>query len=166
MVIRDESEQTVHMLTFAETLKRRAKALGLKDAEIARRVGVSARRYGHWTLDRGEPNLELFVAICRELSITPNQALGIEPIPEMGDADLNSALASLSEDEMQAQQLIDALVKLATSHDKLADAQAEIVKNQGIIIGLLSNIVARPEGESTHRLMEPPGSAQRRSDNH
>jgi len=41
------SEQNVRMDVFAKRLRTRARELGLSDAEVARRAGLTERRYGH-----------------------------------------------------------------------------------------------------------------------
>lgn len=64
---------------FAARLKARARELGLSDAAVARRVGISERRYGHYAKGDREPNLELLAKIARALETTPNHLLGFEP---------------------------------------------------------------------------------------
>lgn len=44
MATNDAREQNVRMQQFGNNLRRRAKELGLTDAEVARRVGISERR--------------------------------------------------------------------------------------------------------------------------
>ena len=65
------------METFAANLKERAQQLGLSNAEVARRVGLSERRYGHYVSGRNEPDLSLLVRIAEVLQTTPNDLLGI-----------------------------------------------------------------------------------------
>jgi transcriptional regulator with XRE-family HTH domain len=56
-------------------LRERARALGLSDAEIARRAGLSERRYGYYATGEREPNLDTLIRICEVLSVTPNDLL-------------------------------------------------------------------------------------------
>ena len=66
------------MDTFSKNLRARARHLSLSDAEVARRAGLSERRYGHYVTGRGEPDLETLVRICTVLGTTPNDLLGFE----------------------------------------------------------------------------------------
>jgi transcriptional regulator with XRE-family HTH domain len=63
------------MEAFNERLRRFAKELGISNAEVARRAGLSARQYGHYVEGRREPNLRAIVRICAALGITPNDLL-------------------------------------------------------------------------------------------
>jgi transcriptional regulator with XRE-family HTH domain len=63
------------MLIFAKNLKNRAEELGLPHAEVARRVGLSERRYAHYVSGRNEPDLALLVKIADVLRLTPNDLL-------------------------------------------------------------------------------------------
>lgn len=69
---------------LGERLKSRIKALGLTDAEVARRAGLSETRFAHYTRDRREPDFGTFVRICRLLSTTPNDLLAFDS-PSDGD---------------------------------------------------------------------------------
>ncbi len=70
------------MDTLAHSLRRRAEELGLSHAEIARRVGVSERRYGHYVSGRNEPDLATLLRIATVLQTSPNHLLGFEAEPE------------------------------------------------------------------------------------
>jgi transcriptional regulator with XRE-family HTH domain len=63
---------------FAKNLKSRAEELGLSNAEVARRVGLSERRYAHYVSGRNEPDLALLVKIAELLRTTPNELLGVQ----------------------------------------------------------------------------------------
>lgn len=65
------------METFAKNLKRRAEELDLSNAEVARRVGLSERRYAHYVSGRNEPDLALLLKIASVLQSTPNDLLGL-----------------------------------------------------------------------------------------
>lgn len=72
--------------SFAQRLKARARELRLSDAAVARRVGISERRYGHYAKGDREPNLELLARIARALQTTPNHLLGFEEPARAGEA--------------------------------------------------------------------------------
>ncbi|TGT53514.1 XRE family transcriptional regulator [Mesorhizobium sp. M00.F.Ca.ET.170.01.1.1] len=63
------------MELFATNLRRRAEQLGLSNAEVARRAGLSERRYGNYVSGRREPDLATLVKIATVLATTPNELL-------------------------------------------------------------------------------------------
>jgi transcriptional regulator with XRE-family HTH domain len=67
------------MDTLAKNLRKRAEELGLPHAEIARRIGLSERRYAHYVAGRNEPDLATLVRIATVLETTPNELLGFGP---------------------------------------------------------------------------------------
>ena len=69
------------MPIFAERIRERARELGLSDAEVARRAGLSERRYGYYATGEREPNLATLVRICEVLAATPNDLLLAEGKP-------------------------------------------------------------------------------------
>ncbi|MCB7129546.1 MAG: helix-turn-helix transcriptional regulator, partial [Candidatus Brocadiales bacterium] len=73
------------MQNFGKKLRERARQLNLADAEVARRAGLSERRYGHYVTGRNEPNLETLVRICTVLETTPNDLLGFEAKEALAD---------------------------------------------------------------------------------
>ncbi|MGV2165181.1 helix-turn-helix domain-containing protein [Agrobacterium sp. 16-172Ci] len=66
------------MESFAANLKKRAKELGLSNAEVARRAGLTERRYGNYIMGRREPDLATLVRIATVLDSTPNALLDFE----------------------------------------------------------------------------------------
>ncbi len=56
-------------------LRARARELGLSDAEVARRSGLTTTRYGHYVNDVREPDLATVVRICRVLGMRPDELL-------------------------------------------------------------------------------------------
>ena len=64
------------MEALARALRTRAKGLGLSHAAIARRIGVSERRYAHYVTGRNEPDLATLVRIAKALQTSPNDLLG------------------------------------------------------------------------------------------
>lgn len=70
---------------FASKLRERAAALGISNAEAARRAGLNERRYAHYVSGLREPDLATLVRIASALGTTPNMLLGVED-PTMLDA--------------------------------------------------------------------------------
>jgi transcriptional regulator with XRE-family HTH domain len=64
------------MLPFATNLRRRAEELGISNAEVARRVGLSERRYANYVSGKREPDLATLVRIAEVLGTSPNSLLG------------------------------------------------------------------------------------------
>jgi transcriptional regulator with XRE-family HTH domain len=74
------------MQVFAQRIRERARELGLSDAEVARRAGLSERRYGYYATGEREPNLVTLIRICEVLAASPNDLLlpGGKPPPQSG----------------------------------------------------------------------------------
>lgn len=96
------------MEIFAANLRRRALELGLSSAEVARRVGLSERRYAHYASGRNEPDLAMLIKIAEVLNATPNLLLGLEG-QDVGKGKrevlverLNAAAAVMADDDLQA----------------------------------------------------------------
>jgi transcriptional regulator with XRE-family HTH domain len=66
------------MQVLGEQLRRRARELDLTNAEVARRAGLSPRRYGNYVTGDREPDLQTLVRICKVLMTTPDQLLGFD----------------------------------------------------------------------------------------
>jgi transcriptional regulator with XRE-family HTH domain len=60
---------------FGERLRARARQLELPDAEVARRAGLSERRYGNYVAGIREPDLATLLRVCEALAVTPNDLL-------------------------------------------------------------------------------------------
>lgn len=63
------------MELFSERLRERAAELALSAAEVARRAGLSERRYSYYASGAREPDLTTLVRICEVLAVTPNELL-------------------------------------------------------------------------------------------
>lgn len=83
------------MVLFASNLRRRAEELGISNAEVARRVGLSERRYAHYVSGKREPDLATLVRIAEVLGTTPNRLLGID------GGDVISTSTSILQDRLQ-----------------------------------------------------------------
>jgi transcriptional regulator with XRE-family HTH domain len=66
---------------FAARLRKRAKELGISNAEAARRIGLTERRYAHYVSGSREPDLATLIRIARVLETTPNELLGVGAEP-------------------------------------------------------------------------------------
>ncbi len=71
---------------IGDRLKARAAELGLSGAEVARRAGLTATRYGHYLQDIREPDLATLVRICRVLGIRPDVLLAYDQAAPSSDA--------------------------------------------------------------------------------
>ncbi len=93
------------MDVFAKNLRKRAKQLGISNAEAARLSGLEERRYAHYVSDRREPDLATLVKIADALGTTPNLLLGVvdpvadDPKKAVLLEKLLNAAASMSLDE-------------------------------------------------------------------
>ncbi len=67
-------------------LRARALELGLSDAEVARRAGLTTVRYGHYVTDYREPDLRTLLEICRVLGTAPGDLLDYE-VDRQGPSD-------------------------------------------------------------------------------
>jgi len=94
------------MDTLAKSLRKRAEELGLSHAEVARRVGLSERRYAHYVAGRNEPDLATLVRIATILESTPNELLGFGSEMKRSGRDLltdrlNMAAKSMDDRELE-----------------------------------------------------------------
>ena len=71
---------------IGDRLKARAAELGLSGAEVARRAGLTATRYGHYLQDIREPDLATLVRICRVLGLRPDVLLAYDQAAAGSDA--------------------------------------------------------------------------------
>lgn len=66
-----------HRELFASRLRRLIAARSLSQAEVARRCGYSAERFGNYVRGEREPDLDALVAISGALGVTPDSLLGL-----------------------------------------------------------------------------------------
>ncbi len=97
-------------------LRARARALGLSDAEIARRLGFGPSRYTNYVSDLREPDFATLLRICALLETTPNDLLGVEqpaasrPGPEALRKQIVAAAAGMDMDTLRlAAEVMSAL---------------------------------------------------------
>lgn len=91
---------------FATNLRTRAGELGLSNAEVARRAGLSERRYGNYVSGRREPDLTTLVRIAQVLDSTPDQLLSFEGEPvstgSISGSRIISAMSGLPQSDLDA----------------------------------------------------------------
>src|SRR5438445_6604706 len=87
------------MQEFAQRIRERARELGLSDAEVARRAGLSERRYGYYATGERESNLATLIRICEALAASPNDLLLSEskPPPQSARDRLCARIASATD---------------------------------------------------------------------
>jgi transcriptional regulator with XRE-family HTH domain len=61
---------------FSKQIRARAAELGLSNADIARRAGLTERRYSHYVTGAREPDLATLVRIADVLGTTTDELLG------------------------------------------------------------------------------------------
>lgn len=93
------------MELFATNLRKRAEELGLSNAEVARRAGLSERRYGNYVSGRREPDLATLMRVASVLATTPNALLTSEPLEatpeELARQRTLAALTALRTDDLE-----------------------------------------------------------------
>ncbi|NPV24508.1 helix-turn-helix domain-containing protein [Bradyrhizobium aeschynomenes] len=95
------------MQVLGQKLRSRAKELGFSNAEVARRAGLSERRYGFYVTGDREPDLSTLLRICKVLTTTPNALMGISEDGKEGSSRnalaerLRLASRALSENDLQ-----------------------------------------------------------------
>lgn len=90
------------MKGFGLRVRRRAGELGIPDAEIARRVGISARRYSNYATEEREPDLTTLCQIARALEVSPNWLLGWDGNGEDQRREKRPALMTIPEVDVRA----------------------------------------------------------------
>ena len=94
------------MVPFAQNLRKRAEEIGLTHAEVARRAGLSDRRYGNYVTGVREPDFSTLMKIASVLGTSPNELFGFgaEQTPSsvaLLQGRLAAAAAILSEDDLE-----------------------------------------------------------------
>ena len=111
----------MHVLEkFGQALRARAKELGLADAEVARRAGLSQSRYANYVMGVRQPDFDTLLRICRVLDISPNELLGYCP-----------RVAPADEDDLLVQRIIAAALVLETGGLRVAAAVLDALAKSG-----------------------------------
>lgn len=111
------------MEVFGKNLAKRAKELGVSNAEAARSVGLSERRFANYVTGLREPDLATLARIASGLKTTPNDLLGVRTADaasntkksQMIDRLILAAEQLLDRDLETAVVQIEAVVKLRRS---------------------------------------------------
>ena len=111
------------MKVFADNLRRRAEALNLSNAEVARRANLEERRYGNYVTGRREPDLSTLLRI--------GEVLGCS---------LDNLLRPDVEKQSTAHDIL--LERLAVAANGLPDSELELVVIQ--VEALASSKARRP----------------------
>jgi len=108
------------MQSLASAVRDRAAKLGLSNAEVARRAGLTERRYGNYVAGIREPDLATLLRISSVLGTTPDRLLGLEPpgsrtaVSDLMER-LRVAASTLTKAELDAVVLqVEALANRAT----------------------------------------------------
>lgn len=109
---------------WGERLRTRARELGLTDSDVARRVGLTQRRYSSYVNMSREPGFRDLLRICEGLGVTPNFVLGVD-LPSAHDDGLRRAGSALG--RMSDEQRTLALAAL----DGMADAAERVATLPG-----------------------------------
>jgi transcriptional regulator with XRE-family HTH domain len=95
------------MEPFATNLRRRAERLGISNAEVARRAGLSDRRYGNYISGRREPDLSTLVRIANVLGTSVDELIGmnldeqVRTSEELFQERIVAAVQALRSDDLQ-----------------------------------------------------------------
>lgn len=89
------------MKAFANRLRARASQLGISNAEVARRLRISERRYAHYVSGDREPDLQTLVSIAHVLMTSPDQLLEFDREEPFDDNFRNELLARIAGAAMQ-----------------------------------------------------------------
>jgi transcriptional regulator with XRE-family HTH domain len=105
------------MKIFVRNVRERAQELQLSHAEVARRCGLTERRFGHYVAGTREPDLATFLKICTVLDTTPNALLGVDDTKrrkgEVADlySGITAGLSSLGIPNLRAvKALVDSMI--------------------------------------------------------
>jgi transcriptional regulator with XRE-family HTH domain len=104
------------MIALGRKLRQAAQDLSLSDAEVARRAGLTERRYGHYVTGAREPDLGTLARICTVLGTTPNELLGFA-----------DGKRKVSVSDKLASRLLSACRAMSTTELELTVIQAEAV---------------------------------------
>lgn len=76
---------TMFMEKFGERLRARIGDLQISEAEAARKIGISARRFSYYLNNEREPDYDLLLKICKVFKITPDYLFGYAAEPHLGN---------------------------------------------------------------------------------
>ena len=105
---------------YGEIIRRRRAALGLNQAELAARIGVSRNTVAGWETDHSRPDLGTLPVLCRTLKISLNTFFGIE---KKRTAEENRLLEVFTALEAQDRETI--LWQMEALRDRRAEQRAQ-----------------------------------------
>jgi transcriptional regulator with XRE-family HTH domain len=76
------------MTVFSEKLRARADAMGITQADLARRMDLDPRRVGHYMRGLREPDFQTLARLVRVLVTTSDALIGLSAAPEMSRSSL------------------------------------------------------------------------------
>jgi transcriptional regulator with XRE-family HTH domain len=76
------------MTVFSEKLRARADAMGITQADLARRMDLDPRRVGHYMTGLREPDFQTLARLVRVLDTTSDALIGLSAAPEMSRSSL------------------------------------------------------------------------------
>ena len=74
----EERRKEVHTVQYGEIIRRRRTALGMNQAELAARLGVSRNTVAGWETHHSRPDLATLPDLCRTLRISLDAFFGME----------------------------------------------------------------------------------------
>jgi transcriptional regulator with XRE-family HTH domain len=89
------------MALFSENLRLFRMKSGLKQSEIAKKVGVTPATWSNYEVGKSEPNLDIVEKIAKTLNISLDALMGIEASEKFSDTD--------SPEKDEAQQVVEEL---------------------------------------------------------
>ncbi len=83
-----------------------ARGLGLTNAEVARRAGLSERRFGNYVTDTREPDLQTLTVLARVLAISADELLGVTAPTETTErgrllAQIEAAVSQIPDSDLE-----------------------------------------------------------------
>lgn len=70
-------------MEFAQKIRERVEALGLRQTEAAARCGIPYRNFNHYATGQREPGLDELRKICAGLELSPNDFFDIPTLPDL-----------------------------------------------------------------------------------
>ena len=114
-------------MQYGELIRRRRTALGMNQAELAERVGVSRNTVAGWETSHSRPDLGTLPALCRALGISLNAFFGLE---KKRTAEENRVLEIFSALEAQDRESI--LWQMEALRDRRAAAREKAREEETI----------------------------------
>jgi transcriptional regulator with XRE-family HTH domain len=136
---------------IAKFLKDKAKELGMADAEIARRVKVSARTYGYYASARSAPPFDKFLEICDFFSTTPNEILGYDGAAKKVDAEVLAVVLEKIIDKLKDNEELKDLYTPETIASVAATYYEEEMERPGMVNEENLTLLIRHEKKKTPR---------------